>query len=66
MASYRGGAPSGSTFAGAITERGRRLGASVLLESREGPAGWSSVLRSKVGGEIALWQPKRRLVRGTA
>lgn len=49
----------------AITERGRRLGASVLLEPREGPAGWSSVLRSNVGGEIALWQPKRRLVSGT-
>jgi uncharacterized protein len=49
----------------AITERGRRLGASVLLEPREGPAGWSSVLRSSVGGEIALWQPKKRLVRGT-
>ena len=39
----------------AITERGRRLGASVLLEPREGPAGWRSVLRSSVGGEIALW-----------
>jgi uncharacterized protein len=49
----------------AITERGRRLGASVLLEPREGPAGWSSVLSSSVGGEIALWQPKRRIVRGT-
>jgi predicted enzyme related to lactoylglutathione lyase len=48
----------------AITERGRRLGASVLLQPREGPAGWSSVLRSSVGGEIALWQPKRRIVRG--
>ena len=48
-----------------ITERGRRLGASVLVEPREGPAGWSSVLRSDVGGEIALWQPKQRLVRET-
>lgn len=48
-----------------ITERGRQLGASVLLEPREGPAGWCSVLRSSVGGEIALWQPKQRLVRGT-
>ncbi|GAA5124484.1 sigma-70 family RNA polymerase sigma factor [Pseudonocardia adelaidensis] len=43
----------------AITERGRRLGASVLLPAREGPAGWSSVLRSSVGGEIALWQPEQ-------
>ena len=49
----------------AITERGRRLGAAVLLEPREGPAGWSSVLRSSVGGEIALWQSKRRIVGGT-
>ena len=50
----------------AITERARRLGASVLLEPREGPAGWTSVLRSSVGGEIALWQPKQRLGRGRA
>lgn len=49
----------------AVTERGRRLGASVLLEPREGPAGWSGVLRSSVGGEIALWQPKQPLVRGS-
>ncbi len=42
----------------AMTERGRRLGASVLLEPREGPAGWRSVLSSGEGGEIALWQPK--------
>jgi predicted enzyme related to lactoylglutathione lyase len=47
-----------------ITERARRLGASVLLQPREGPAGWSSVLHSSVGGEIALWQPKQALVRG--
>jgi uncharacterized protein len=47
-----------------ITERARRLGASVLLQPREGPAGWTSVLRSSVGGEIALWQPKQPLVRG--
>ncbi len=47
-----------------ITERGRRLGASVLLQPREGPAGWTSVLRSSAGGQIALWQPKQPLVRG--
>ena len=47
-----------------VTERGRRLGASVLLEPREGPAGWRSVLATREGGEIALWQPKKRLVRG--
>ncbi|GAB3977109.1 hypothetical protein GCM10029978_065900 [Actinoallomurus acanthiterrae] len=48
----------------AITERARRLGASVLLEPREGPAGWRSVLATSEGGEIALWQPKRRLGKG--
>ena len=47
-----------------MTERGLRLGASVLLEPREGPAGWRSVLATREGGEIALWQPKQRLVRG--
>ncbi|GAA4261389.1 VOC family protein [Dactylosporangium darangshiense] len=48
----------------AVTERGRRLGATVLLEPREGPAGWRSVLATSEGGEIALWQPKRRPERG--
>lgn len=47
----------------AMTERGRALGAAVLLEPREGPAGWRSVLASSDGGEIALWQPKDTLVR---
>jgi predicted enzyme related to lactoylglutathione lyase len=40
------------------TEQARRLGASVLLDSREGPAGWRSVVRSPAGAEVALWQPK--------
>ena len=43
-----------------VTERARWLGASVLLEPREGPAGWRSVLASPAGAEIALWQPKER------
>jgi uncharacterized protein len=43
----------------AATERARRLGASVLLEPREGPAGWRSVVSSPAGGEIAFWQQKR-------
>jgi predicted enzyme related to lactoylglutathione lyase len=47
----------------AITERGRALGAKVVLEPREGPAGWRSVLATSEAGEIALWQPKRSLVR---
>ena len=42
------------------TDRARGLGASVLLEPREGPAGWRSVVRTAVGGELAFWQPKRR------
>jgi predicted enzyme related to lactoylglutathione lyase len=42
------------------TDRARRLGASVLLEPREGPAGWRSVVSSAEGGEVALWQPKVR------
>jgi predicted enzyme related to lactoylglutathione lyase len=40
------------------TDRARRLGASVLLEPREGPAGWRSVVAVPAGAEIALWQPK--------
>jgi predicted enzyme related to lactoylglutathione lyase len=50
---------------GAMTERGRALGAAVLLEPREGPAGWRSVLATSQGGEIALWQPKDTLRRRT-
>jgi hypothetical protein len=41
------------------TERARQLGARVLLEPREGPAGWRSVVSTPHGGEIAFWQPKR-------
>jgi predicted enzyme related to lactoylglutathione lyase len=41
------------------TERARRLGASVPLAPREGPAGWRSVVAAPAGGEIAFWQPKR-------
>ena len=40
------------------TERARWLDASVLLEPREGPAGWRSVVSAPAGGQIALWQPK--------
>jgi uncharacterized protein len=43
-----------------VTERARGLGASVLLESREGPAGWRSVVASPASGELAFWQPKGR------
>jgi predicted enzyme related to lactoylglutathione lyase len=43
----------------ATTGYARRLGASVLLEPREGPAGWRSVVSVPQGGEVAFWQPKR-------
>lgn len=40
-------------------DRARLLGAEVMLEPREGPAGWRSVVRTEAGGEIAFWQAKR-------
>ena len=42
----------------ASTERARRLGAAVLLEPREGPAGWRSVITSPAGAEVGFFQPK--------
>ena len=44
---------------GEATERARELGATVLLEPREGPAGWRSVVAAPAAGELAFWQPKR-------
>jgi predicted enzyme related to lactoylglutathione lyase len=41
------------------TERARRLGGSVMLGPREGPAGWRSVVSTPAGGEVAFWQQKR-------
>ncbi len=41
------------------TRRADMLGASVLLEPREGPAGWRSVVSLPAGGELAFWQRKR-------
>jgi predicted enzyme related to lactoylglutathione lyase len=41
------------------TERARRYGAAVLLEPREGPVGWRSVVATPAGGELAFWQQKR-------
>jgi uncharacterized protein len=40
------------------TARASELGATVLLEPREGPAGWRSVVSTPAGGEIAFWQQK--------
>ena len=45
---------------GAATDHARLLGASVLVEPREGPAGWRSVVATGAGGEIAFWKPKTR------
>lgn len=42
----------------AMTDRAEQLGARVLLEPREGPAGWRSVVATPAAGELALWQPK--------
>ena len=42
------------------TQRARELGASVLLDTREGPAGWRSIVAAPAGGEVAFWQPKHR------
>jgi predicted enzyme related to lactoylglutathione lyase len=43
----------------ATTAHAQRLGGSVLLAPREGPAGWRSVIASRAGAQIALWQQKR-------
>jgi predicted enzyme related to lactoylglutathione lyase len=40
------------------TSRAELLGATVVLEPSEGPAGWRSILAVPTGAEIALWQPK--------
>ena len=46
------------------TARASDLGATVLLEPREGPAGWRSVITTPAGGELAFWQPKGLRARG--
>jgi hypothetical protein len=46
----------------AAVGRARALGASVLLEPREGPAGWRSIIAAPAGGEVALWQSKSAAV----
>jgi uncharacterized protein len=47
------------TSIAAATDRARGLDASVMLEPREGPTGWRSVVSTPAAGELALWQPKR-------
>ena len=41
-----------------VIERACALGATVILEPREGPIGWRSILAVPSGARIALWQPK--------
>ena len=48
----------------AAVGRAKALGATVLLEPREGPAGWRSVIAVPAGGEVALWQSKSAAVGG--
>jgi predicted enzyme related to lactoylglutathione lyase len=40
-------------------DRARVLGASILLEPRDGPSGRRAVVATPAGGELAFWQPKR-------
>lgn len=40
------------------TKRARSLGGTIVLEPREGPAGWRSVISTEAGAQVALWQPK--------
>jgi predicted enzyme related to lactoylglutathione lyase len=40
------------------TARARDMGAAVLLEPREGPAGRRSVICAPAAGQVGLWQPK--------
>lgn len=40
------------------TEEARDLGGGVLLEPREGPEGWRSVVAAPDGTEVAFWQQK--------
>jgi predicted enzyme related to lactoylglutathione lyase len=42
------------------TALARLAGGSVLLEPREGPAGWRSVVAAPEGTEVGLFQPKDR------
>jgi predicted enzyme related to lactoylglutathione lyase len=46
------------TDVAAVTERARLLDAAVVLEPREGPAGWRSIVAPPASAEVALWQPK--------
>ena len=40
-------------------DEAQMLGARVLLDPREGPAGWRAVVSTPAAGELAFWQQKR-------
>jgi predicted enzyme related to lactoylglutathione lyase len=42
------------------TEQARALGASVLVEPRQGRHGWRSVVSASAGAAVGFWQPRRR------
>lgn len=44
---------------GEATRRAVAMGARVLLDRREGPAGWRSVIATRAGAELAFWQSKQ-------
>jgi uncharacterized protein len=46
----------------AATERAQRLGGEVLIDPREGPQGWRSLISAPDGGDVAFWQSKGRPV----
>jgi predicted enzyme related to lactoylglutathione lyase len=43
----------------AATQAALGLGATVVLASREGPAGWRAVVATQDSGPVAFWHPKR-------
>lgn len=46
-----------------VTARARGLGASVLLEPREGPTGWRSVVATDAGAELAFGRRSAEVAR---
>ena len=43
----------------AATEQAGEIGATVLLEPREGPSGWRSIVATPEAGEVALWERRQ-------
>ena len=42
------------------TDLAERLGGRVMLDPREGPEGWRSVVSTPEAGDVAFWQQKKR------